>query len=600
MFFEFLNSLNYYLDFFMTDSFAANLEKIFYDPRAFPIVLLSTDQREMTENDLLFSDLYLEEVRSSNIKFQLKKKKFENTLDSIFKERNPLLKVRAVLLVFAFTNVISPVAVGDILAYIITAGYLHETVEYEGGYDFLTKKNAYFNDTFFHELSMHRILMLNAVDAIYSFFTKYTAQYEKVCAIANKIIQVNEDSLTPINSDKLNFMNDNNIAKYKNKLMKEFPIIVPFHVKHKDYVKEKPPVIVVKFVVDRNNILKSIWKLNSFKNVNIKFEIKFINEEGIDCGGLSKEFIDCVFKEICKPETDLFDYRNNYYWFKYHKKPTDRKTLLAEEVRLKKYYCIGIFFGIVILNKQTIPIHFPPYFYKKLLHRDIHSTDLSIFDPELFESILKLYKLKITKKSECSFTYNDSLNQYRIDLTDFSDFTDNLDYDPPYLLDSNKSSYMQKTAEWIFDKSIKKEFEEFEKGFLKVKNSPMLYSSFRLDEIDRIVSGPFERNWADLKRNVSYNGYQSNSKVVKYFWKYFDNLSEEQKVNVLKFITGTTSTPPGGLKDVKMKIEKVVGQGLPRARTCFSKLYLPQYKSYEQLECQCSIAFSYSEAFGLS
>lgn len=192
---------------------------------------------------------------------------------------------------------------------------------------------------------------------------------------------------------------------------------------------------------------------------------------------------------------------------------------------------------------------------------------------------------------DLDFTYCDSSGEYEIDLTDFSYVEDPYNFEPAPLNEKNKVDFISKIAEWVFDISVKESFAAFEEGYKKVSTNPMLYSSFMLDEIDKIVSGDTVLDWNALKQSASYScGYTSSSQVIIWFWKYFDGLTNDKKFEVLKFITGSTSVPAGGLKDIRIGFEKINGV-FPQAHTCFSQIDLPEYNSYEELERRCSEAF---------
>ena len=347
----------------------------------------------------------------------------------------------------------------------------------------------------------------------------------------------------------------------------------------------------ISFEVKRDDILPTVWEFGAIRDTDVSFEILFFDEEGIDAGGLRKEFIDLSIKEIFKTETDLFDLRGNRYWFKYH----NWKDLKEKEDLLNKYYCIGILIGIVILNKMQIPIHFPRYFYKKLLRRDIYQTDLVYFDKDLFQSVMYLFTNTITEDDGIPYIYSDSLGRYEVDLDTFTEVSE--DFEPPCITEENKADYAYKIADWVFNVSIKEEFEAFEKGFRKVRPSPMLYHCFRLDEIDQIISGPYTCDWKKLKRGVVYDGYEPDSQNIIWFWQYFDELDEEGKFQVLKFITEGTSVPPGELNGY-IENEYVYRSGLPNAHVCFNRLDIPEYESYEKLINSCEFAFNNANCFG--
>lgn len=72
----------------------------------------------------------------------------------------------------------------------------------------------------------------------------------------------------------------------------------------------------------------------------------------------------------------------------------------------------------------------------------------------------------------------------------------------------------------------------------------------------------------------------------------------EKKSRLLQFTTGTSRIPVNGFKDLqgsdgprRFTIEKAgeVGQ-LPKSHTCFNRIDLPPYKTYEALEQKLTIA----------
>ncbi|KAK8891560.1 Ubiquitin-protein ligase E3A [Tritrichomonas musculus] len=575
------------------------IDKNFYKPKAFPLLFLPEGAGPITEENLQFDDFILQVLREEKTKININIGNLLNTLDEIYQKESNLLAIRSILLLFAFKNIINIYPFfTDLLSEDKKVKATNVDQPVNNRFEYLIgTESRFFTKPFYNELSKHRALMLDVIESIHHFVECCSLQYDEIYSIIYNIILANEHSLTPVNCTQLNFMEPKDVKEdYKNKIIKHCPVILPFSIKYEDYAKDNIPELKVYFTVNREDLLQTIWNLESIEDINVCFKIAFTNEDGIDCGGLTKEFIEIAFKEICKPESDLFDLRDNYYWFKYH----NLDNIIDKEFLMQKYYCVGLFLGVVVLNKRTIPIHFPKYFYKKLLHRDIDQTDLCSFDQDYYKSIISLLETDVTEDLYLFYSYTDSLGHYEIDLETYKDITDLNDFEPPLLTNENKYEYFHRIADWVFNRSIKEEFEAFEKGFLKIRHSPMLYNSFRLDEIDLIISGPYEYDWESLKKGARYSGYEKDSQNIYWFWDYFDELSEEKKLNVVKFITSSTSAPPGGLEALHIKFARIDGKGLPRAHTCFNKIDLPEYDSYEQLEEKCNIAFSYSECFGMS
>jgi E3 ubiquitin-protein ligase NEDD4 len=80
----------------------------------------------------------------------------------------------------------------------------------------------------------------------------------------------------------------------------------------------------------------------------------------------------------------------------------------------------------------------------------------------------------------------------------------------------------------------------------------------------------------------------------------------EQKARLLQFVTGTSRIPVNGFKDLQgsdgprhFTVEKSGDpEQLPKSHTCFNRLDLPPYRSYEALVQKLSIAVEETVGFG--
>ena len=253
--------------------------------------------------------------------------------------------------------------------------------------------------------------MIDLVEIIRNFVNDYSLDYEVIYPIINNILLANEDSMTPVDSNSLVFMNSDNVNSAKRKIIDEkYPIILPFELKYREYCRYKASGPTIRIRVNRENVLAAVWSLDDLKDTKFRIKVSF-GEGEIDAGGPTKEFIDLAFKALVKPETGLFDLRNNHYWFRYH--PT-----MTEDLK-KKYRSVGILLGIAVSHRRTIPIHFPRYFYKKLLHKQMYITDVNMFNQDVFRTFISLLESSISEDDYLEFTYVDDLHNYTIDLTDF-------------------------------------------------------------------------------------------------------------------------------------------------------------------------------------
>ncbi|KAK8897555.1 hypothetical protein M9Y10_015513 [Tritrichomonas musculus] len=515
------------------------IESSFYSARSFPLLLMGNDSDMITEKNLLFSDVYLLNYRSSKKKLNINSEKFIATLTAIFSGDNDLIKTRSFLLLFLFKNVL----------------------EIYPFFSFLLKKlkpneleKCCFNSFFYDELARHQLLMLDVIESINHFITDCAFQYERICPFMVKIIVANENSLTPIPSNKIDFLDEEHVGKNVDKVKEKYPQILPFSIRFKEYCE----------VMDHDVYTKPLFDALLI----VGFDKKDLNKN-------PGELIDFAFTEIVKPKFDLFILRNNFYWFKYHKEVTAELS--------KKYLSFGILFGFALSMMRPIPIRFPRYFYKKLQNRSFSQSDLMLYDTDFFRESSSLFQKVITEKDFLSFTYLDNLENCEIDLIKLNDITDDLDFVPTPLVESNKADYVNRVIQWM-SISIDKEFKAFENGLKSMNLPPLFPRYFRLDELDKIVSGETEKNWNELKKEAVYEGFDNDSQTVVWFWNYFFDMSEEKKLKILKFITGTSAVPIGGLKNIQITFNHVNGGSMITSDCSTCKINLPDFESFKQLK----------------
>ena len=84
-------------------------------------------------------------------------------------------------------------------------------------------------------------------------------------------------------------------------------------------------------------------------------------------------------------------------------------------------------------------------------------------------------------------------------------------------------------------------------------------------------------------------GYTAQSRVVRDFWSIVHNdLTVDQRIALLGFVTGSSRMPLGGMKELRVVIQRAGpdSAALPSASTCFHTLLLPEYSSREKLRAK--------------
>ncbi|XP_029356610.1 ubiquitin-protein ligase E3A isoform X1 [Echeneis naucrates] len=318
--------------------------------------------------------------------------------------------------------------------------------------------------------------------------------------------------------------------------------------------------------------------------------VEFEGEQGVDEGGVSKEFFQLVLEEIFNLDIGMFTYDNDtkLFWF--------NSSSLETEAQ---YTLIGIVLGLAIYNNCILDVHFPMVVYRKLMGKKGTFLDLSDSHPALYQSLKRLLEYTGNVEEDMTLTF-------QISHTDL--FGNPILYDLKEQGDQipvtkeNRQEFVDLYAEYILNNSVERQFRAFKKGFLMVTNESPLKYLFRPEEVELLICGSRKLDFEALEKTTEYDGgYSKDSQIIKDFWETIHSFGEEQKRLFLQFTTGTDRAPVGGLGKLKMIIAKNGSDTdrLPTSHTCFNALLLPEYSSKEKLKERLLKAITYAKGFGM-
>ena len=323
-------------------------------------------------------------------------------------------------------------------------------------------------------------------------------------------------------------------------------------------------------------------------NFQNKLKVKFSGEQGVDEGGVRKEFFILLIRQIFDPNYGMFSYneKTRLYWFNHY----------TFEPKIK-YELIGIIFGLAIYNNTILDVKLPISIYKKLLGIKPDLYDMKECDPELYQTLSYLRTnndANLKEELDSNFTVVDDKFGEKL-VIPLKENGENIMID-----NNNKDEYVDLYLEWYFNKSINEYFSSFEKGFYRVF-SRNLSKILTPDELELIICGTQFLDFHELKKAAHYEEYEKDSETIKYFWEILLTFNEEEKKKFLSFVTGCDRAPIDGLGSLPITISNggTDLNQLPSAHTCFNNLILPDYKNKEKLQKALLTAINYSEGFGL-
>ena len=245
----------------------------------------------------------------------------------------------------------------------------------------------------------------------------------------------------------------------------------------------------------------------SSSDLKKQLKVQFIGEEGVDEGGLQKEFFQLFIREMLQDKYGMFNFNSpsRLCWFV---SCNDEPSVLIE------YKLVGLVLGLALYNSVILDLYFPSCLYKKLLGIDTCFQDLKDLDPQLYQSLLNIID-QIDEITDLTFqiTYESLGEPVIYNLVPEGDdilvTMANVHGKFSFILD-----FVELYSDFVLNQHTLKEFEAFKEGFDLVCNNSSI-SMFLPEELELVICGETMLNFADLKRNTNYDGYTSDSQIIQ-------------------------------------------------------------------------------------
>uniref|UniRef100_A0A671MGP6 HECT-type E3 ubiquitin transferase n=1 Tax=Sinocyclocheilus anshuiensis TaxID=1608454 RepID=A0A671MGP6_9TELE len=318
----------------------------------------------------------------------------------------------------------------------------------------------------------------------------------------------------------------------------------------------------------RNNILEESYRrIMSMKrpdSLKARLWIEFESEKGLDYGGVAREWFFLLSFNPFNPYYGLFEYS-----------ATDNYTLqinpnsgLCNEDHLSYFKFIGRVAGMAVYHGKLLDGFFIRPFYKMMLVKQITLNDMESVDSEYYNSLKWILENDPTELDLRFCIDEDNFGQtYQVDLKPSgSDMV---------VTNDNKKEYIDLVIQWRFVNRVQKQMNAFLEGFTE------------LIPIDLIKI------------------FDENELEVTTYHIAVLLMDAEKRIRLLQFVTGTSRVPMNGFAELYgsngpqlFTIEQWgTPDKLPRAHTCFNRLDLPTYESFEDLREKLLMAVENAQGF---
>uniref|UniRef100_A0A146KYN5 HECT-type E3 ubiquitin transferase n=2 Tax=Lygus hesperus TaxID=30085 RepID=A0A146KYN5_LYGHE len=329
-----------------------------------------------------------------------------------------------------------------------------------------------------------------------------------------------------------------------------------------------------------------------------KLYVQFDHEEGLDYGGPSREFFFLLSRELFNPYYGLFEYSaNDTYTVQ-----VSPMSAFVDNHHEWFRFC-GRVLGLALVHQYLLDAFFTRPFYKALLRLPVSLSDVESLDQEFHQSLLwvKEHDISGSQSLDLTFAVTEEVFGTAVER-ELKPGGKNIP-----VTEKNKKEYIEKVVRWRLERGVSEQTDSLVRGFYEVVDA-RLVSVFDARELELVIAGTAEIDLNDWRINTEYrSGYHDNHIVITWFWAAMERFTNEQRLRLLQFVTGTSSVPYEGFSALrgstgprKFCVEKWgKPNSLPRAHTCFNRLDLPPYPSPETLYEKLLLAVEETNTFGI-
>ncbi|CAG9773599.1 unnamed protein product [Ceutorhynchus assimilis] len=314
------------------------------------------------------------------------------------------------------------------------------------------------------------------------------------------------------------------------------------------------------------------------KDMRKRLMVKFRSEEGLDYGGIAREWLHLLSREMLNPQYGLFQYsRDDHYTLQINPDSS------VNPEHLSYFHFVGRILGIAVFHNHQLEGGFTLPFYKQLLNKPITLQDIEGVDPELHRSLTWMLENNIDGILDTTFSVeNNSFGVVKV-----HELKPGGSSIP--VTEDNKREYVK-----LFMRGIEQQFLALQKGFTELIPPPSL-RPFDERELELVISGIGSIDIADWRSHTRLKHCTADTPVVQWFWQVVDSYSEEMRARLLQFVTGSSRVPLQGFKALQgstgaagprlftIHCIDAPPQNLPKAHTCFNRIDIPPYETYQVL-----------------
>ncbi|CAH2239792.1 E3 ubiquitin-protein ligase SMURF1 [Pararge aegeria] len=341
--------------------------------------------------------------------------------------------------------------------------------------------------------------------------------------------------------------------------------------------------------VSRNEVLEESYRLVMKlrgKELRKRLLVKFRGEEGLDYGGVAREWLHLLGRELFNPHYGLFQYASA---------GDDRYALQINSdsgvnpEHLSYFHFAGRILGVALFHGHQLDAAFTAPFYKQLLGRPITLRDIRDVDPELHRSLSWMLDNSIAGVIDTTFS---------VECSSFGAVR-SVELRPggtnETVTDANKRDYVRLYVAHRFTRGAERQWLALQRGLADII-PPQLLRPLSPRDLQPLLAGRADLDPADWRRHTRLKHVNPDAPIVGWFWEIVEEFDAEMRARLLQFVTGSRRVPLAGFRALQGStgaaaprlftlhlVADASADSLPKAHTCFNRLDLPPYPSKERL-----------------
>jgi hypothetical protein len=321
--------------------------------------------------------------------------------------------------------------------------------------------------------------------------------------------------------------------------------------------------------------------------------VQFVDEPGVDAGGLEREWFELITEALFDPSTGLF-----------MPQPEDGAYSIspasgtANEMHLEYFRLAGRILGKLLMEHAVTPYRLALPILQHILASPQSFSDLQFIDQELYRN-LQWMRHHSVESLELDFSVAmESFGAREVVelLPGGSQIA---------VSDENKDQYLLLRFQHKVLTSVEAQVWHLLQGFYEVIPASLV-GVFDHAELNYLLSGIQEVDVNDWRRHTSYHGVYARQgeahHAIRWFWEIVEEMSSEDRSRLLQFCTGSSRLPPHGFKALqsndghyrRFSIHSIRRRDsmLPRSHACFSRLEMPPYESKKEMAEHLKVALN--------